>query len=261
MTEPVPTSSPTQGPIQRPAPSPTPGPMQVPSPDASQGPTRGPSERPTVAERLKPVQRLLRRGAVATLHWSGVAAAHAWIVLKRLPIATYSFIRALADANYARLLTDIYADGQTDLPGPTSSVKATLPRPAAQLNAAPPDSALVLLGLLQKEGRLVDFLHEEITAYSDQEIGAAARVVHDGCQRVLKDYLSIEPVRHETEGSRITLLAGFDAAAVRPVGNVVGEPPFTGALIHRGWRADSVNLPKVVGDRDVSILAPAEVEL
>jgi hypothetical protein len=210
---------------------------------------------------LKPVQRLLRSAATAMLHWSGVAAAHAWIVLKRVPIATYSLIRALADANYARLLTDIYVDGETDLPGPTARGKAPLPRPAAQLNEAPPDSALVLLGLLQKEGRLVDFLHEEITAYSDQEIGAAARVVHEGCQRVLNDYLSIEPVRHEAEGSRITLLAGFDAAAMRPVGNVIGEPPFTGQLIHRGWRADSVNLPKVVGDRDVSILAPAEVEL
>jgi hypothetical protein len=134
-----------------------------------------PTSSPTAGERLKPVQRLLQRGASAAVHWSGIAAAHAWIVLRRLPIATYSFIRALADANYARLLTDIYADGETNLPGPTPSGKA---------QDAPPDSALVLLGLLQKEGRLVDFLQEEITAYSDQEIGAAARVVHEaasGC--------------------------------------------------------------------------------
>jgi len=259
MTDPAPTSSPTQG--STPNKAPTQAPTQGLTQGSTDGSTDGSTQGPTVAERLKPVQRLLQRGASAAVHWSGIAAAHAWIVLKRLPIATYSFIRALADANYARLLTDIYADGETNLPGPTPSGKAPLPRPAAQLNDAPPDSALVLLGLLQKEGRLVDFLHEEINAYSDQEIGAAARVVHDGCQRVLKDYLSIAPVRHEAEGSRITLLAGFDAAAVRPIGNVVGEPPFTGALIHRGWRADAVNLPKVVGDRDVSILAPAEVEL
>lgn len=119
----------------------------------------------------------------------------------------------------------------------------------------------MLLGLLQKEGRFVDFLQEPITGYSDQEIGAAARVVHEGCQRVLKDYVSIAPVRSEAEGSRVTLERGFDAAAVRPIGNVLGEPPFSGSLVHRGWRAAEVRLPKVTGSRDVSILAPAEVEL
>jgi hypothetical protein len=129
------------------------------------------------------------------------------------------------------------------------------------LQDAPPDSALVLLGLLQKEGRFVDFLQEDITGYSDQEIGAAARVVHQGCQQVLEEYLSIAPVRDEAEGTRVTLSKGFDPAAVRPTGNVVGDPPFTGALVHRGWRAVDVRLPKVASSRDVSILAAAEVEL
>jgi hypothetical protein len=225
--------------------------------------------KPSVAERLRPLQHALQvalRVAWYWLrvawHWLRVAAAKTWIVLKRLPIATYSFVRALADADYARLLTDLYVDGASSLPtSRAAKPPPPLPQPAAKLQDAPPDSALVLLGLLQKEGRFVDFLQEPITSYSDQEIGAAARVVHEGCLRVLKDYLSIAPVRTEAEGSRVTLERGFDAASVRPIGNVIGEPPFTGSLVHRGWRAVDVRLPKVASSRDVRILAAAEVEL
>jgi hypothetical protein len=216
---------------------------------------------PSIGERLRPAQRALQQVLSVAGHWLGIAAAKTWIVLKRLPIASYSFVRALASADYARLLTDLYIDGESSLPGTVSATPPPLPQPAAKLQAAPPDSALVLLGLLQKEGRLLDFLQEDVTGYSDQEIGTAARVVHQGCHKILQDYLSITPVRAEAEGSRVTLERGFDPSAVRPIGNVVGEPPFTGSLVHRGWRAGEVRLPKVSGSRDVSILAPAEVEL
>jgi hypothetical protein len=233
---------------------------------------------PSMVERTKPMQarlKVLLRTAWERLkiwwrvawRWLRIAADKTWIVLKRLPIASYSFGRALADAHYARLLRDLYVDGASSLPssvgsaGPAAAKPAPLPQPAANLSEAPPDSALVLLGLLQQQGRFVDFLQEDITSYSDQEIGAAARVVHQGCHKVLKDYVAIAPVRTEAEGSRVTLERGFDPSAVRPVGNVVGEPPFTGALVHRGWRADELRLPKVTNSRDVNILAPAEVEL
>jgi hypothetical protein len=216
---------------------------------------------PSIGERLRPAQRALQQVLRVAWHWLKIAAAETWVVLKRLPIASYSFIRALANPGYARLLTDLYVDGASSLPSPSAAKPPPLPQPAAKLQSAPPDSALVLLGLLQKEGRFVDFLQEEVTSYSDQEIGTAARVVHQGCQKVLKDYLSIAPVRDEAEGSRVTLERGFDPSQVRPIGNVVGEPPFTGALVHRGWRADEIRLPRVTGSRDVSILAPAEVEL
>jgi hypothetical protein len=228
--------------------------------------------KPSTAEHLRSLQHALQVGLRVAGHWLRIAwhwlrifAARTWVVVKRLPIASYSFVRALADADYAHLLTDIYVDGASSLPATRTRTPAAkpppLPQPAARLTEAPPDSALVLLGLLQKEGRFLDFLQEPITAYSDQEIGAAARVVHEGCQRVLEDYISIAPVRSEAEGSRVTLEPGFDASAVRPIGHVVGDPPFTGSLVHRGWRADEVRLPKVAGSRDVSILAPAEVEL
>jgi len=127
--------------------------------------------------------------------------------------------------------------------------------------ATEPQSALQLLALLQQNGRLIDFLQEDITTFSDQEVGAAARLVHQGCRQTLEEYLVIRPVRDEDEGAQVTLSAGFDASAVRLTGNVVGEAPFTGILIHRGWRATQVRLPQVAAGHDLKILTAAEVEL
>ncbi len=219
--------------------------------------------KPSLSERLRPVQNALAKIGAAIWHNLGVAARETWIVLKRFPIAIYSFARAMIDPGYAHTLIDLYVTGASTVPAlPIEPPEPKAPpAPAAKLQDAPPDSALVLLGLMQKEGRFVDFLQEDIANYSDQEIGSAARVVHQGCQRVMSEYLSIAPVRDESEGSRVTLSKGFDPGAVRPTGNVVGEPPFTGALVHRGWRAVEVRLPKVASSRDVRILAAAEVEL
>jgi len=224
--------------------------------------------KPSLSERLRPVVEALAKAGALIWHFLGIAARETWIVLKRVPIAIYSLVRAIIDPGYAHTLTDLYITGASTLPElpaeppePTTPELKAPPAPVAQLQDAPPDSALVLLGLLQKEGRFVDFLQEDITGYSDQEIGSAARVVHQGCQRVMSEYLSIAPVRDESEGSRVTLGKGFDPAAVRPTGNVVGDPPFTGALVHRGWRAVDVRLPKIASSRDVRILAAAEVEL
>jgi len=141
----------------------------------------------------------------------------------------------------------------------TAAQSASPPAPA--LRQAPPDAALQLLGLLQREARLVDFVEEDIAAYSDADVGAAARMVHEGCRKALREHFSLEPVRTEAEGDRITLPAGFDAAAIRLSGNVVGEPPFTGQLTHRGWRVTDTRLPRVSDSHDTSIVAPAEVEL
>jgi hypothetical protein len=124
-----------------------------------------------------------------------------------------------------------------------------------------PTAALQLLGLLQREARFVDFVQEDVAGYTDAEIGAAARVVHEGCRKALREHLTLEPVRPEAEGSRVTLPAGFDAAAVRVSGNVVGQPPFTGTLAHRGWRAADVRLPQLTDDKAAAVIAQAEVEL
>ena len=122
-------------------------------------------------------------------------------------------------------------------------------------------AALQLLGLLQREARFVDFIQEDVAPYTDAEIGAAARVVHEGCRKVLREHFAIQPVRTEAEGSRITLQAGFDATAVRLTGNVVGQAPFTGTLGHRGWQVTAVKLPQLTDTAAAHVIAQAEVEL
>ncbi len=139
---------------------------------------------------------------------------------------------------------------------------APAPAPAAPaLKESPPDAALQLLALLQRDARLIDFAQEDLGGYSDAQIGAAARVVHDGCAKVLREHFRIVAVRDEAEGSPVTLAAGFDAQAVRLTGQVVGQPPFRGRLGHRGWRAAEVRLPRLAEGHDASVIAPAEVEL
>ncbi|MEY4583175.1 MAG: hypothetical protein RL701_7878 [Pseudomonadota bacterium] len=131
----------------------------------------------------------------------------------------------------------------------------------SQLHEAPAEAALQLLGLLQREGRLLDFLQEDMAAYTDAQVGAAARVVHDQCKRTLDAHLTLVRIRTEEEGSRVSIPKGFAPAEIRLVGNVAGEPPFTGALTHGGWRVAHIELPKLSDGHDVNVLAPAEVEL
>lgn len=178
--------------------------------------------------------------------------------LRRLSLACGSFLSILSKPGFAsrvEALNDIAPP-----PQPVEPVKAPA-APVSPLREAPHEAALQLLGLLQRDARFIDFIEEDVKAYSDADIGAAARVVHEGCRKVLREHFSLQPVRAEAEGSRITLAEGFDAAAVRLTGKVVGKAPFTGSLSHRGWKVSDTRLPKLAAGHDASIVAQAEVEL
>ncbi|MGO2509107.1 MAG: DUF2760 domain-containing protein [Vibrio hibernica] len=131
----------------------------------------------------------------------------------------------------------------------------------SKLKSSPTASALQLMSIFQQEARLIDFLSEDLTGFSDEEVGAAARVIHIGGQKVLADHFTLSHVRSEDEETRITVEQGFNAQAIRLTGHVSGQAPFTGTLIHRGWKADNITLPKLSENYDSSVLAPAEVEL
>ena len=139
-------------------------------------------------------------------------------------------------------------------------VQAPAPEPVV-LKEATPDAAMQLLGLLQKEARFIDFIKEDIAAFSDADIGIAARVVHEGCNKAINEHFTLAAVRSEQEGSKITLPGGFDAAEVRLTGNIVGIAPFTGTLVHKGWQVTGIRLPKLTSGHNAAIVAPAEVEL
>jgi Domain of unknown function (DUF2760) len=139
-------------------------------------------------------------------------------------------------------------------------VQAPMPEPVI-LKEYTPDAALQVLGLLQKEARFIDFIKENISAYSDADIGAAARVVHEGCNKAINEHFSLAPIRNEQEGSNITVPVGFDAASIRLTGNIVGTAPFTGALVHKGWQVTEVRLPKLTQGHNPNIVAAVEIEL
>jgi hypothetical protein len=137
---------------------------------------------------------------------------------------------------------------------------------AARTRAAlPPErvhaSALTLLAALQREGRLVDFLQQEVAGFSDEDIGAAARVVHGGCRKAFRQFFVIAPAAPGIEGEPITVPSGFDAQRIRLTGNLSGQPPFKGTLKHHGWVAAEVRMPSIAETLDPRVIAPAEVEL
>jgi hypothetical protein len=157
--------------------------------------------------------------------------------LNRLLLALKSFWRILTDPDFAGRIEPLFS-------------------------RAPTGPDLRILAVLQRDGRLVDFLQEDIDAYSDAQIGAAVRDIHRGCRKSLHDYLTIEPIISGAEEAPVSVPADFDPAAVRLLGNVDGKPPFQGILKHHGWRVRSVHLPVLpVARDDSSVLSPAEVEI
>ncbi len=161
------------------------------------------------------------------------------------------------------LTVAVYALGGK-IPAPAVEAKEETP----ETTAPPPpaerpfdEKAVQVLSLLQKKGRLIDFLQEDISGYEDSRIGAAVRNIHKGCREVLLEHVTIEPVMKESEGSGVTVGEGFDPSAVRLTGNVTGSPPFKGILRHSGWRVSAMSLPRLPDNRDPGIIEPAEVEV
>src|SRR5690242_8901513 len=131
--------------------------------------------------------------------------------------------------------------------------------------AMPPErahaSALVLLAALQREGRFIDFVRQDVAGFSDEDIGAAGRIVHAGCKKIVDQFFRFEPASNGAEGETLTVPKTFDAQRIRLTGNVTGNPPFRGTLKHHGWIATEVKVPEISDALDPRVVAPAEVEL
>ncbi len=134
-------------------------------------------------------------------------------------------------------------------------------RPSDEANKARSDGALLVLGLFQREGRLIDFLRESLDDYDDAAIGAAVRDIHRGCKKVLGEHVDIEAVMPGDEDDSVSVPKGFDPGEIKLIGTVDGEPPFKGVLRHHGWRATKIKLPSLAEGVDRQVLAPAEVEI
>jgi len=180
-------------------------------------------------------------------------------LVTRLWFAWICFFRVLFDGSFAARAFAAREPGA--LPAAPEPPKLEA-KPESKREGPPSTvSALQLLALFQREGRLVDFLEQDIAAFSDAEIGGVARVVHEGCRKALREHVELAPVRREDEGKPVMLEAGFNPAEIKLSGNVQGQPPYQGTLRHRGWRATAASLPVPVKGHDPHVIAPAEVEL
>ncbi len=176
----------------------------------------------------------------------------------RFGLAFKTFFRVLSDDGFAGRVREL-------LEAKVSSARAAVLPPTEGVGpaVAPARSeALTLLSVLQREARLVDFLKENITPYSNEQVGAAVRDVHRDASASLERMFALQPVMSDAEGASVEVPGGSDAARVRLVGNVSGNPPFRGTLRHAGWQATKLQLPEWTGgDASNRIVAPAEVEL
>jgi hypothetical protein len=131
--------------------------------------------------------------------------------------------------------------------------------------APPPQTseadAVYTLVVLQREGRLIDFLQEEIDGYSDAQVGAAVRQVHARCRKAIADCFDVRPLHEGTEEERVTVPEGFDPRHIRVTGKATGDPPFEGVLRHRGWCVGKVSFPQRHEKLDPKVIQPAEVEV
>lgn len=178
---------------------------------------------------------------------------------KRLSYAFRTFFSILGSG-------EIPGEVAEDLVPPAPAPAARVERAEPELPPPPPqvetsDRAVQMLALLQRDGRLIDFLTEDLSAYADEQVGAAVRGMHESCREALEKYVKLEPIIGSDEGRPVTVPEGFDPAAIKLVGNVTGRPPLRGVLQHRGWRAAVVNLPPLPDGAGRAVVAPAEVEI
>ncbi len=171
----------------------------------------------------------------------------------RFITACKAFWKILISADYAAEWEQLAAKMQTELKPETHET------PQAESTIA--GDAVYTLVLLQREGRLVDFLQEDIAAYSDAQVGAAVRQIHDKCRKVLVENFGVESVRSETEGTQVEVMDDFDPQELRIIGKPGESPPYKGELKHHGWRATKVDFPQRHEKLDPALICPAEVEV
>ena len=178
--------------------------------------------------------------------------------MHRIYLAVRVFFLTLFKAAIARQVEQLLGGSQPAAgPAPPPQPK---PPPASKSPAR--SDAITLLAALQREARFVDFIQESLAGFSDAQIGAAVRDVHRDDSAVIDRLFGLKPAVPQEEGSEVQVPKGFDAGRFRLTGNVTGEPPLRGRLVHPGWEATKCELPTWSGTKDSArVIAPAEVEI
>ncbi|MGA9264285.1 MAG: DUF2760 domain-containing protein, partial [Desulfobacterales bacterium] len=194
------------------------------------------------------------------------SGAQAWnLVLFYYPRFWFTVFPALLLlALFAGLLTWLIVRSRVRRLKPTSEKKADIAAKGPEIEKGDIVERrlfLHLFSMMQREGRLMDFLAEDLDVYEDSQIGSAVRAIHASCLQIVREYLDPRPIMAQDEGERVTVDVDFDPGAIKLTGKVVGEPPFSGIIRHKGWQVGKVKLPKLSGRQNAEIIAPAEVEI
>lgn len=176
---------------------------------------------------------------------------------KRIGIAFSAFLRALSSASFAQQIDDLQSRKTTPAPLPLAPVTPVAPPEPPKPQIDP----LQLVSILQREGRLIDFLMEDIQGLPDAQIGAAVREVHRKTAKALADHVALVPVVETLEDEKMTVQAGYDPSSIRVVGNLGANPPYTGFVRHRGWKASDVKLQPLPPGQNPKVITPAEIEV
>ncbi len=180
----------------------------------------------------------------------------------RLGVALKAFFRALRDRTFAEQLDRLLQGQALALSMTTASPLADRLRADMVAQTPTRSDALTLLATLQREARLIDFIMEDLSGYDDAQISAAVRDVHRACAAALERMFALRPLRYQEEGAHVEILAGYDPVQVTLTGNVTGQPPLRGTLVHHGWQALQCELPAWSGQEESArVIAPAEVEV
>lgn len=176
-------------------------------------------------------------------------------------IAFKAFFKALFNRDFSQKITALLEGREVEKQLPAPEEKPKEKQDVRKFLIAP--GAVQILGLLQREGRLVDFLQEDLSQASDAQVGAVVKsTIYSGCRQAIQQYLTLEPIMAENEeGSEVTVADGFDPATIRLVGQVEGDPPFKGILRHKGWKITKAQLPEITQETENGVICPAEVEL
>jgi len=184
----------------------------------------------------------------------------------RILLAFRVFFAVLFSGDTARRVGGALGPVETPKPEPVVPKPAPAPkveeRPKAEPKRPVQHEAITLLATLQREARLVDFLKEDLTSYSDDQVGAAVRAIHQDAGKVLDRLFGIQPVITDEEGASVEVPQGFDAARYRLTGKVAGQAPYCGTLRHHGWESTRCEMPQFTGsETGARMIAPAEVEV
>lgn len=171
----------------------------------------------------------------------------------RIALAFKAFFRTISQTTFAGHVQGLLQGKATPTIESKPTVTVEPPKPALD--------PLQLLAILQREGRLVDFLMEDIQGLPDAQIGSAVREVHQKCHKALNDHVTLAAVVETAEDEKMTVAAGYDPSAIRVVGNLGTSPPYTGTVRHRGWQAKAIQLQPLPSGQNPKVIAPAEIEV